>query len=216
MRNNYFFEMGGYKMRRAFFLLVILSVVSISGFSQFGTDIFVGYLWGLNPITTAGSITSVGGEDIVPQMVNAGFLIDYEIADGFSIGGGIGGAFQLAKPLAFESTITPDATVHSPFLVDGLIGISYFYPLQPVLLKVNVLGGVSFFNFEGFDNLGYLIKAKFGVGFDLGGMVLSIGAGYELRTYNLVTREEGNPDAKERGSITIHSIPIELGITVRF
>lgn len=203
-------------MRKSFLFIILLSVISLAGFSQIGADIFVGYLWGLNPLTPTGSITTLDGATGTTHMIDAGFLIDYEIADGFSIGAGVGGAFPLTGPMTFMSTEGDGSKTESQFLLDGLLGVSYFYPLQPVLLQVNVLGGISFFNFQGFDNLGYLIKAKFGLGYDIGGMVVSLGAGYEMRTYNLSTREEGNPDPLARGSVTIHSIPIELGITIRF
>jgi hypothetical protein len=60
--------------------------------------------------------------------------------------------------------------------------------------------------------MGYMVKAKFGVGYDIGGFTVSIGAGYELRNYSIASPETGG----KAGNVMFNSIPIELGITIRF
>jgi hypothetical protein len=62
------------------------------------------------------------------------------------------------------------------------------------------------------SHMGYMVKAKFGVGYDIGGFTVSLGAGYELRNYTIASATEGGA----AGNVMFNSIPIELGITIRF
>ncbi|HRW92286.1 MAG TPA: hypothetical protein P5560_04960, partial [Thermotogota bacterium] len=187
----------------------------VIAFSQVGTNIFVGYGLGLKTTATpdATSIFTSGYTDGMKiSLIDVGFLVDYEIADGFSIGAGVGGAIPMgASGLQIVNLDTAGASSTTlKYFFDGLMGVSYSYPLQPVVLRADLLGGISFFDFTRLKDFGFLVKAKFGLGYQMGGFTINVGAGYELRNYNV------NFGDGEKGSFSIQSVPIELGITLRF
>ena len=140
------------------------------------------------------------------SFINLGLLVDYEIADGFSIGGGVGGAMPISNKISYETGGA--SKTEMKFALDGLVGVNYAYPLEPVMLKANLTGGLSFLDMS---HMGYLVKAKFGLGYDIGGFTVSLGAGYELRNYTIKPSGGENP-----GKMMFQSIPIELGITLKF
>ncbi|HPJ88954.1 MAG TPA: hypothetical protein PK466_06230 [Thermotogota bacterium] len=197
-------------MKRIIVLLAVVLAVSTMAMAQLGTDVYVGYNLGINTITKDGSDVTITKESSTTNtsFIDLGLLIDYEIADGFSIGGGIGGAIPISGNIGYVRTAGATAT-NMQYAIDGIVGVDYTYPLEPVLFKANLVGGVSFMDMS---HMGYMVKAKFGIGYDIGGFAVSVGAGYELRNYSIASAVEGGT----AGSVMFNSIPIELGITIRF
>jgi long-subunit fatty acid transport protein len=199
--------MGGFKMKRLSILCALLLCVFALGFSQIGTNIFAGFNWGLSTNeSTPGVLT---GAASAVHTIDFGLLVDYEVAEGFSIGAGVGGAIPLTSGIVVTAVDGANSTELKYFL-DGLLGISYMYPLPPVVLKADVLGGISFFDLTRLGEFGFLVKAKFSLGYTIGQFTISVGAGYEMRQYSVKPESGGN------AKITFSSIPIELGVTVRF
>ena len=198
--------------------IVLIAMVALLGsltFAQLGTDVYVGYDLGLKTATAestdvkfydANSARITGDASNATSFINLGLLVDYEIADGFSIGGGVGGALPMTNKIKYGSDAASSTAMK--FALDGLVGVNYAYPLEPVMLKANLTGGLSFLDMS---HMGYLVKAKFGLGYDIGGFTVSLGAGYELRNYTIKPSGEG-----AAGKLMFQSIPIELGITLKF
>ncbi|MDN5360345.1 MAG: hypothetical protein PWQ84_1408 [Thermotogaceae bacterium] len=179
---------------KKFLILALMATMAITlSFGQLGTDVYVGYNLGIKTMTAGSTDVTffqndtefTGAASKSTSFIDLGLLVDYEIADGFSIGAGVGGAVPI------------------------MIGVNYSYPLEPVMLKADLIGGVSFLDL---NHMGYMVKAKFGIGYDIGGFTVSLGAGYELRNYTI------NPTAADgkAGTLSFNSVPIELGITLRF
>ena len=199
-------------------ILTLLAVTAMTlSFGQLGTDIYVGYNLGIKTMTTESTDVSFfqndsqfsGAASQSTSFIDLGLLVDYEIADGFSIGGGIGGAIPIMNNISYQTGSASDTLKAAQYALDGIIGVNYSYPLEPVMLKADLIGGVSFLDL---NHMGYLVKAKFGIGYDIGGFTISLGAGYELRNYTIKPSESGGSP----GSLSFNSIPIELGITLRF
>jgi hypothetical protein len=195
-------------MKKIIVLFAVVLAVSTLGMAQLGTDVYVGYNLGINTITKDGSDVTITKESSTSNtsFIDLGLLVDYEIADGFSIGGGIGGAIPISGNISYTKSGTE---TKMQYAIDGIIGVDYTYPLEPVVLKANLVGGVSFMDMS---HMGYMVKAKFGIGYDIGGFTVSLGAGYELRNYTIASTTSGGT----AGNVMFNSIPIELGITVRF
>src|SRR6056297_3142842 len=196
------------------FTLLAVTAMTLS-FGQLGTDIYVGYNLGIKTMTTESTDVSFfqndsqfsGAASKSTSFIDLGLLVDYEIADGFSIGGGVGGAIPIMGKVSYQTGDASETAM--TYALDGIIGVNYSYPLEPVMLKANLIGGVSFLDL---NHMGYMVKAKFGIGYDIGGFTISLGAGYELRNYTIKpTEADGTP-----GALSFNSIPIELGITLRF
>lgn len=199
-------------------ILALLAITAMTlSFGQLGTDIYVGYNLGIKTMTTASTDVSffqndsqfTGAASQSTSFIDLGLLVDYEIADGFSIGGGVGGAIPIMGNISYQTGSASDTLKAAQYALDGIIGVNYSYPLEPVMLKADLIGGVSFLDL---NHMGYLVKAKFGIGYDIGGFTISLGAGYELRNYTIKPAESGGSP----GSLSFNSIPIELGITLRF
>ncbi len=197
---------GGVTVKKIL-LVTFLCFLSVAAFSQIGTDIFGGFGWGigLTPTGTAVFHTAPASDSKL-NLIDLGLLVDYEIANGFKIGGGIGGAYPMATGSAFSLNDKDGNEKKIGFMIDGLVGVSYSYPLEPVVLKANIVGGISFLDMT---HMGFLVKAKFGLGYAVNNFVISVGAGYEMRNYSITVGED-------KGSLNITSIPIELGISVKF
>src|SRR6056297_2415252 len=188
-------------------ILTLLAVTAMTlSFGQLGTDIYVGYNLGIKTMTTASTDVSffqndsqfTGAASQSTSFIDLGLLVDYEIADGFSIGGGIGGAIPIMGKVSYGASETA-----MTYALDGIIGVNYSYPLEPVMLKANLIGGVSFLDL---NHMGYMVKAKFGIGYDIGAFTISLGAGYELRNYTIKPSDAGGAP----GALSFNSIPIEL------
>ncbi len=202
---------------KKFLILTLMALVAVSlSFGQLGTDVYVGYNLGIK--TNAVESDDVkffqngngftGAASQSTSFIDLGLLVDYEIADGFSIGGGIGGAIPIMGKISYNTGGSASETAMT-YALDGIIGVNYSYPLEPVMLKADLIGGVSFLDL---NHMGYMVKAKFGIGYDIGGFTISLGAGYELRNYTIKPSEADGT----AGALSFNSIPIELGITLRF
>jgi len=197
--------MGGFIMKRFFFVCLFLSALSILGFSQIGTNIFAGFNYGLS--TTTSTDTVLTGHASAIHTIDFGLLVDYEIAEGFASGAGGGGAIPVTSGVKIAGEGEP---TDLKYFLDGLLGISYAYPLNPVVLRADVLGGISWFDLGRLGEFGFLVKAKFSLGYTVNNFTIYVGAGYEMRQYNV------KPAANQTGKFTLSSIPIELGVTIRF
>jgi hypothetical protein len=197
-------------MKKIIVLFAVVFALSTMAMAQLGTDVYVGYNLGIKTITADGSDVTITKEASTSNtsFIDLGLLVDYEIADGFSIGGGVGGAIPVSGNIGYVRTAGATPTSMG-YAIDGIIGVDYTYPLEPVMLKANLIGGVSFMDMS---HMGYMVKAKFGVGYDIGAFTVSVGAGYELRNYSIASSEAGG----KAGSVMFNSIPIELGLTIRF
>jgi len=192
-------------MKRFFFVCLFLSALSILGFSQIGTNIFAGFNYGLSTTTSTDSVLT--GHASAIHTIDFGLLVDYEIAEGFAIGAGIGGAIPVTSGVKIAGEGEP---TDLKYFLDGLLGISYAYPLNPVVLRADVLGGISWFDLGRLGEFGFVVKAKFSLGYSVNNFTIYVGAGYEMRQYNV------KPAANQTGKFTLSSIPIELGVTIRF
>jgi len=197
-------------MKKIIVLFAVVFALSTMAMAQLGTDVYVGYNLGIKTITADGSDVTITKEASTSNtsFIDLGLLVDYEIADGFSIGGGVGGAIPVSGNIGYVRTAGATPTSMG-YAIDGIIGVDYTYPLEPVMLKANLIGGVSFMDMS---HMGYMVKAKFGVGYDIGAFTVSVGAGYELRNYSIASSEAGG----KAGNVMFNSIPIELGLTIRF
>jgi len=193
-------------MKRYFAVFLFLSIVSIMGFSQIGTNLFGGFNYGLSTPASSPSVLTDAASAI--HTIDFGLLVDYEIAEGFAIGVGVGGAIPVTSGVKVKGEGGKDSDLK--YFLDGLLGISYAYPLKPVVLRADVLGGVSWFDLTRIGEFGFVVKAKFSLGFTVNNFTIYVGSGYEMRQYNV------KPAANETGKFTISSIPIELGVTIRF
>jgi len=191
-------------MKRYFAVFLFLSIVSIMGFSQIGTNLFGGFNYGLPTPDSSPSVLTDAASAI--HTIDFGLLVDYEIAEGFAIGVGVGGAIPVTSGVKVGGLTETELK----YFLDGLLGISYAYPLKPVVLRADVLGGVSWFDLTRIGEFGFVVKAKFSLGFTVNNFTIYVGAGYEMRQYNVKL------SANETGKFTISSIPIELGVTIRF
>ncbi len=203
-------------MKKNLILVFMVTVIAALTFGQLGTDLYVGYNLGISTMSAEtddvkffqGDTGFTGAASQSTSFIDLGLLVDYEIADGFSIGGGVGGALPIMGKVSYKTSPTASKT-EMGFAIDGIIGVNYSYPLEPVMFKADLIGGISFLDMS---HMGYLVKAKFGIGYDIGAFTISIGAGYELRNYSIKATEA---DGKA-GNLSFNSIPIELGITLRF
>ncbi len=201
---------------KKFLILALMATMAITlSFSQLGTDVYVGYNLGIKTMTAESTDVKffqngnqfTGAASQSTSFIDLGLLVDYEIADGFSIGGGVGGAVPIMGKVSYQTGDASETAMS--YALDGIIGVNYAYPLEPIMLKANLIGGVSFLDL---NHMGYMVKAKFGIGYDIGGFTISLGTGYELRNYTIKPKEaDGTP-----GGLSFNSIPIELGITLRF
>jgi len=201
---------------KKFLILTLMAMMAVTlSFGQLGTDVYVGYNLGIKTTATESDDVKffqdgtgfTGAASQSTSFIDLGLLVDYEIADGFSLGGGVGGAVPIMGKVSYLTGGASETAM--TYALDGIIGVNYSYPLEPVMLKANLIGGVSFLDL---NHMGYMVKAKFGIGYDIGGFTISLGAGYELRNYTIKpTEADGTP-----GALSFNSIPIELGITLRF
>jgi len=204
-------------MRKILIFALMAALAITLSFGQLGTDVYVGYNLGIKTMAQESddvkffqnSVSFSGSASQTTSFIDLGLLVDYEIADGFSIGGGIGGAMPIMGNVSYSSGDATNTAIS--FALDGIIGVNYTYPLEPVMLKADLIGGISFLNL---NQMGYMVKAKFGIGYDVGALTVSLGAGYELRNYSIKPGAD-QADAKP-GTLSFNSIPIELGITLRF
>ncbi|MEA1885438.1 MAG: hypothetical protein U9N62_13120 [Thermotogota bacterium] len=204
-------------MKKFLILMLMVTMAITLSFGQLGTDVYVGYNLGIKTMTAGSTDVTffqndtefTGQASQSTSFIDLGLLVDYEIADGFSIGAGVGGAVPIMNTISYRTGGSTDTAKAAQYALDGIIGVNYSYPLEPVMLKADLIGGVSFLDL---NHMGYMVKAKFGIGYDIGGFTISLGAGYELRNYTIKLAEAvGTP-----GALSFNSIPIELGITLRF
>ncbi len=204
-------------MRKILIFALMAALAVTLSFGQLGTDVYVGYNLGIKTMAQESDDVKffqnsegfTGSASQTTSFIDLGLLVDYEIADGFSIGGGIGGVMPIMGNVSYSTGGATNTSMS--FALDGIIGVNYTYPLEPVMLKADLIGGVSFLNL---NQMGYMVKAKFGIGYDVGALTVSLGAGYELRNYS-IKPSSTEADAKP-GTLSFNSIPIELGITLRF
>jgi len=193
-------------MKRLF--LIAIFILAFIFVFPFNLEVNTGYNIGVTLFSVPDIYPTVNPEIKRLDLYHVYFGTGFPLLPGVSVKTGSNLVFPLYKDfyVAGKDNQPPTPT---KFITDFVIGLEYKIHVSNFFFAAEAYTGYSVLNFTRIAEPGYVIHAKGTVGYRIKNLSLYGSVGYEVRNY-LVYVTDG------RLGLSVHSVPLELGVSYKF